>query len=323
VLWSPNRAADDEVAAAARDDARRRQIEEYRRLLYVALTRAEDRLVVCGWETRNATPDECWYRLVEQAMLAEGEELDCGFIAPDAKGRLRSNPQNATVTVAEKPHRPPLQPIAPEAWATMLPVPEPTPSRPLAPSRPSGEEPSVRSPLGEEAMAEAARFKRGTLIHRLLQILPELPGGRRAEAARRFLERPVHGLRPADAEAYAAEALAVLDDPAFGAIFGPGSVAEVPVVGRIGEGRDGIVISAQIDRLLVTEAEVLVIDYKTNRPPPVRVADVSPVYLRQMACYQAALAAVYPGRPVRCALLWTDGPRLMELPADLLARHRP
>ena len=323
MLWSPNRASDDAVAATAREDARRRQIEEYRRLLYVALTRAEDRLVVCGWETRNATPDECWYRLVEQAMLAEGEELDCGFIAPDAKGRLRTNPQSATVTVAEKPHRPPLQPISPEAWATVPPAPEPTPSRPLAPSRPSGEEPSVRSPLGEEAMAEAARFKRGTLIHRLLQILPELPGGRRAEAARRFLERPVHGLRPADAEAYAAEALAVLDDPAFGAIFGPGSVAEVPVVGRIGEGMDAIVISGQIDRLLVTEAEVLVIDYKTNRPPPVLVADVSPVYLRQMACYQAALAAVYPGRPVRCALLWTDGPRLMELPAELLAQHRP
>ena len=323
MLWSPNRGSDDEVAGAARDDARRRQMEEYRRLLYVALTRAEDRLVVCGWETRNATADECWYRLVEQAMLAEGEELDCGFIAPDAKGRLRTNPQSARVTVADKPHRPPLQPMTPEAWATVLPAPEPTPSRPLAPSRPSGEEPSVRSPLGEEAMAEAARFKRGTLIHRLLQILPELPAGRRAEAARHFLERPVHGLRPGDAEAYAAEALAVLDDPAFGAIFGPGSVAEVPVVGRIGTGADAVVISGQIDRLLVTESAVLVIDYKTNRPPPLAVADVSPVYLRQMACYQAALAAVYPGRPVRCALLWTDGPRLMELPDDLLARHHP
>lgn len=323
MLWSPNRAFDDDVAAAARDDARRRQMEEYRRLLYVALTRAEDRLIVCGWETRNATPDECWYRLVERAMLAKGDELDCGFIAPDARGRLRTNPQSATVTVTEKPHRPPLHPVTPEAWAAAPPVPEPTPSRPLAPSRPSGEEPSVRSPLGEEAMAEAARFKRGTLIHRLLQTLPELPAARRAEAARRFLERPVNGLRTADVEAYAAEALAVLDDPAFGAIFGPGSVAEVPVVGRIGEGGNAIVISGQIDRLLVAEAEVLVIDYKTNRPPPLAVADVSPVYLRQMACYQAALAAVYPGRPVRCALLWTDGPRLMQLPDDLLARQRP
>ena len=323
MLWSPNRGSDDDVASAAREEARIRQMEEYRRLLYVALTRAEDRLIVCGWETRNATSDECWYRLVEQAMLAEGEDLDCGFIGDGAKGRLRTNPQKATITVAEKPHRPPLQPVTPEVWATVPPAPEPTPSRPLSPSKPSGEEPSVRSPLGDEAMAEAARFKRGTLIHRLLQTLPELPAARRAEAARRFLERPVHALDATQVEAYAAEVLAVLDDPAFGAIFGPGSVAEVPVVGRIGEGTDAVVISGQIDRLLVTESEVQVIDYKTNRPPPLRVEDVSPVYLRQMACYQAALAAVYPGRPVRCALLWTDGPRLMALPDDLLARHQP
>ncbi|KZD12306.1 double-strand break repair helicase AddA [Oceanibaculum pacificum] len=323
MLWSPNAASDDAVAGAARETAKRRQQEEYRRLLYVALTRAEDRLIICGWETRKKTPDECWYRLVEQAMRDRGRELACDFIDRGAVGRVLENPQNVTVTIQEKPHRAPIQPLSPEAWARAMPAAEPSPSRPLTPSRPSGEEPSVRSPLSVDSETEAARFKRGTLIHRLLQTLPDVLAERRTAAAARFLARPVHGLDAAQVAAYAAEALAVLDDPTFGAIFGPGSVAEVPVVGRIGQGEDSIVISGQIDRLLVSETEALIVDYKTNRPPPLEAHQVSPVYLRQMASYQAALEAVYPGRAIRCALLWTDGPRLMPLPDAILAPYRP
>ena len=106
----------------------------------------------------------------------------------------------------------------------------------------------------------------------------------------------------------------VLQHPDFAAIFGPGSQAEVPIVGVIGER----VVSGQVDRLLVTDSEVLVIDYKTNRPPPHLVAEVAPVYLRQMAAYRAALACIFPNRAVRCALLWTDAPRLMPLDSRLL-----
>ena len=116
-----------------------------------------------------------------------------------------------------------------------------------------------------------------------------------------------------------AETLAVLSDPTFAPLFGPGSRAEVPVVGLV----SSRALSGQIDRLLVTDKEVWIVDYKTNRPPPLVESQVSPVYLRQMAAYRAAIAAIYPDRPVRCVLLWTDGPRLMELSEALLDAHAP
>ena len=107
----------------------------------------------------------------------------------------------------------------------------------------------------------------------------------------------------------------MLNEPSFAAVFAPGSRAEVPVAGRVGD----IAISGQIDRLAVTDSEVMIVDFKTNRPPPLRAADVSPAYRAQLALYKAALGQVFPGKTVRCALLWTDGPRLMPVPDELLA----
>jgi ATP-dependent helicase/nuclease subunit A len=102
-------------------------------------------------------------------------------------------------------------------------------------------------------------------------------------------------------------------------LFGPGSRAEVALAGVVG----GQVIFGQVDRLAVTEDAVYLIDYKTNRTPPATAAQVPPGYLRQMAAYQALLEAIYPGRPVRCALLWTEGPRLMALDDAALAPWQP
>ena len=99
--------------------------------------------------------------------------------------------------------------------------------------------------------------------------------------------------------------------------------AEVPLAGRI-EGRGGAyIVSGQVDRLCVLKDRIIVVDYKTNRPPPRRVQDVPPLYLRQMAAYRALLARIYPGRTVECLLLWTAIPELMALPEALLEAHNP
>jgi ATP-dependent helicase/nuclease subunit A len=201
--------------------------------------------------------------------------------------------------------------LALPGWATEPAPAEPEPSRPLTPSRPEQAEPAVRSPLGAD---DGERFRRGLLLHRLFQTLPELEPGIRAAAAARFLAGPAHGLSPQAQAEIAAEALRVLAHPDFTPLFGPGSRAEVPVVGTVGNR----VLSGQIDRLLVTATEVWIVDYKTNRPPPQTVAGVSPLYLRQLACYRDAIRAIYPGHTVRCWLLWTDGPWLMDLPDTVL-----
>ena len=184
------------------------------------------------------------------------------------------------------------------------------------PSCQASELPATRSPLGED---RGAAFRRGILIHRLLQTLPDIAPDRRRAAAAAFLARPVHGLDPDAASALIEETFAVLDHPDHADLFGPGSKTEVPVAGVVGN----TAVSGRIDRLIVGRGRIKVLDYKTNRPPPARAEDVPAVYLRQMAAYRALLEKVYPDQEVECILLWTDGPRLMPLPGAILAAHAP
>ena len=108
--------------------------------------------------------------------------------------------------------------------------------------------------------------------------------------------------------------MAVINDPEFSAIFGLGSMAEVPISGVI----EGRVLSGQIDRLLIGEDEILIVDYKTNRPSPREIEKVPAIYIRQMSLYRRSMAEMYPEKAVKCALLWTEGPHLMVLPPEIL-----
>ena len=315
MLWPPRAEVADAVSRAERAAVQAARDQEYRRLLYVAMTRAEDRLYVCGWQTRKAPPADCWYALIADALAVHGMACEDTFLAgqADSEGAsvLRLTCPQEIPAIAAPATGGNLPAPPPPPWLLRLPPDEPSPPRPLMPSRPDEDEPPMRSPLGAD---DGDRFRRGRLIHRLLQTLPDLPAGDRGRAAARFLARPAWGLPAAAQLEIAAETLAVLQRPDFVALFGPGSRAEVPVVGRLGSR----VVSAQVDRLLVTEREVLIVDYKTNRPAPRTETEVPAIHLRQMAAYRAVLACVYPGRTVRCALLWTDGPRLMPLAAATL-----
>ena len=159
---------------------------------------------------------------------------------------------------------------------------------------------------------------RGSLVHRLIQSLPDIPPERRANAAKDYLAR-AGGDLPADDRAKLAEqVMLILEDRCFYELYRPGSRAEVPIVGKFDIGGRKVRVSGQIDRLAVTPEAVLIADYKTNRPPPRRIAEVPPSYVRQLALYRAVLSRLYPGRPVRAALIWTEIPDLMELSAEPL-----
>jgi ATP-dependent helicase/nuclease subunit A len=326
-LWSPRVPYDDTCAAGGREAQRRLDAEEHNRLLYVALTRAEDRLYVCGWHGRQTPADDCWYHLIANgiASIARSFEFDCrpelGAQGWGGRGRRLITEQTA---VRETESRSPrtMQPIPSGLpnWHADPPPAEAAGARPLTPSRPEGAEPSVRTPIGPD---DRVRFRRGLLIHRLLELLPELPRERRPDACRRFLARPIHELDAGAQDEIARETLRVLDDPVYAPLFGPGSRAEVRVAGEIAGVHGTMVLSGQVDRLVVTADEVLVLDYKTNRPPPTVEDEVAEIYFRQMAAYRAVLRSIYPGRTVGCALLWTDGPRLMPLSSRLLDRYSP
>jgi ATP-dependent helicase/nuclease subunit A len=313
-VWCSRSKDADGVASRLRSAARQRREEEQRRLLYVAMTRAEDRLYVCGWQTQRAPSTDSWYTLIEAGLKDLNGTQTVKVPSYDATGLRFVSPQSMPAEAARAAVVGTAAPLP--AWATSPPPPEPTPPRPLAPSQQEDAEPPVRSPLLVE---DGLRFRRGRLVHRLLQSLPELPPASRAEAGRRWLGRPGQGLTPEQAEALLKETLAILDAPNLRPLFGPESRPEVPVTGVIGRH----VVSGQVDRLVALADRVLVIDYKTNRPAPADPAKVAPLYLRQMAAYRAVLRLVYPGRPVECHLLWTEEPRLMALPDALLNRHAP
>ena len=315
LVWPVRKANEDEMTAGARLALRQAQAEEYRRLLYVAMTRARDRLYVCGYQGARDPAPECWYNLIAAALKPISEEVT------DAEGRTLwrlAGEQTAPVKKDDTEKAAAAEvPVLPD-WAREKAKAEPAPSRPLAPSRlpPDGsEEPAAASPLAGD---RKERFKRGTLIHRLLQSLPDLPVEAREEAAFRMLASPALELNEAAQKEIISATMGVLNEPKFAKIFGPGSRAEAALVGQITFAGKPVLVSGQIDRLCVTDTQVLVIDYKTNRPAPPRLEDVQPAYFAQMAAYRAVLSEIYPDREIICALLWTDGPRLMELPAERL-----
>ena len=112
-----------------------------------------------------------------------------------------------------------------------------------------------------------------------------------------------------------AAALAVLEDERFAPVFGPGSRPEVALTGQVGTAA----VSGRMDRLVVTPARILVVDYKTNRPAPARIEEADPAYVLQLAVYVSILRQIYPDRPVEAALVWTDGPALMPVPDVMIA----
>ncbi|MGD0144912.1 MAG: double-strand break repair helicase AddA, partial [Rhizomicrobium sp.] len=289
--------------AKAADEA----LREHRRLLYVALTRAKDRLYVCGFENKTGVKEGSWYELAQRAAQSLGKTVVRG----DDTLRVIGDAELEVAPLSQSVEAPRV--TLPD-WARGKPLPEPSTPRLIRPSDAAGlEEPGVMSPAGPKA---AARFRRGQLVHTLLARLPDIEQDRRRDIALAFLA--ARDVPPEEATALAEETLAVISDPRFAAAFAPGARAEVAIVADLPELGRGARVSGRIDRLAVSSDEVLAIDFKTNRPPPQRAEDVPVLYRTQMALYRAALARVFPGRRIACALIWTEGPRLMALDNALL-----
>jgi ATP-dependent helicase/nuclease subunit A len=315
LVWAGRKDSDVPAMADARQQARSEAEDEYRRLLYVAMTRAADRLIVAGCEGVKKRPDGCWYDLIF-AGLRDHDGFETVGEGDAQIWRYLKVADTAVVALSE----PPAEAAATPAWPAWLRRNAPAePERPgvITPSEHDETTPSERAAGGGETRAVA--LARGLVVHRLMQSLPDIAPARRAEAARRYVARAGAAFAAADQEAFVATTLRLLDEPRFAALFSPGSRAEVPIVGRIARpGKAPLLVSGQIDRLAITAAEVLIGDYKTNRPAPRTLAEVPPAYVRQLALYRAVLRKLYPDRPVRAVLIWTDVPDLTELSADVL-----
>ena len=314
-LWCARKGEDCPGTASARQARTDAGDGESLRLLYVALTRARDRLIVCGVEPgRPSMKDGSWWDWVQKA-LADGEIAPLVRKVPGSGEppvlRFGADPKTAVAPGSEHQAataRPP--------WLFARAPSEPAALAYASPSQMAeGHKGPTPSPLS--ATGGLGRFRRGELIHRLLQLLPDLPPAERRTAAAALLARE-HDLTSDQRAEMAAAALAVLEDDRFAAVFGPGSRAEAAIAGTAPDLPEGLAVSGRLDRLVIEDGRVLVADFKTNRPSPGSIEQADQAYITQMAVYAAVLRAAFPGRKVEAALVWTDGPKLMPVPENLM-----
>jgi ATP-dependent helicase/nuclease subunit A len=281
---------------ALRNLLRDQRMDEYRRQLYVALTRARDELYICGYTTDEQPKALSWYALIEASIKAPRDE----------RGVARTiGEQTVALEVSSAGEKPIGSATAP-SWITEKPRRELSGGDWVNPSR----------LLRKKAQGSAAALERGRVLHRLFQLLPDMPRDERRAAALQLLER--RKITGAKARALVDRVIGVIEHQDNSAYFGLSGLAEIPLVADLGEKG---VLAGQVDRIVVTEAEVLILDYKSDRTPPKDLAGVPPAYVAQLAAYRSALARMFPQKAVTAALLWTEIPQLMLLPADLLDRH--
>jgi ATP-dependent helicase/nuclease subunit A len=299
--------ADAAAAAAARER------EEHWRLLYVALTRAEERLVIggaLGPRAKGVPPEASWYLAVERAMEALGADVQDDAHwggARHYRGVIETLPRRARKSRT-------LLPVTREPDWLRRPAPvEAKPPRPLAPSAIGLD--LVADPPPGPALLEAAR--RGQLLHALFERLPAVPPQRRREAGEKWLIGSA-GIEAAIAAELVAQACGIISDPAFADLFSDEALAEAPIAAVVGQE----VVAGTVDRLVVTSDRVRIIDFKTGRRVPSSLDAVPEHHIIQMAAYVAALEVVFPDRPIEAALLYSAGPVLLALPSERLAEHK-
>jgi ATP-dependent helicase/nuclease subunit A len=318
VVWAGRKAEDPPGVATARAAMLAETEDEYRRLLYVAMTRAADRLIIggCMPGNMNSVRKLSWYDLVTKGLANSGLQLE---EIKTATGVVKRYARPADLITATGPIASPTSAsIELPGWLTTAAPPETAADSLLRPSDPADDD-SNRVRSGESITLRARALQRGTLVHRLLQSLPDIAPERRRAAALGYLSRNADDWTEAEREQLAEGVLALIVNSRFAPVFAAGSRAEVSIVGRLHRpGQSPALVSGQIDRLVVTPEEVLIVDFKTNHAPPKTLTDAPRGYVRQLALYRAVLRKLYPQRVVSAALLWTETPELMEISAPAL-----
>lgn len=301
-LWSPRSDMSFKIFEEKLDAIDERLDEEYQRLLYVAMTRAEDRLYIGGYRGKREPLRDSWYFSIKSGL----ESIEQTELLPDGGLRL-NNPQ---IKPADRTQKPSEKEKINESLPAWLMTPAPEEESQIKSSQPSHQLDSESKAISPLKNQNEHRFRRGNLTHKLLEILPAISETNRKISAENYLTRFASDLSQNIRNDIISETLKILENPEFAPAFGPGSLAEVPITGILD---DGSAMNGRIDRLLITENEILIVDYKTNRPPPQNAKDVPLIYRKQMQLYVEILKKIYPDKTTSCALLWTDGPRLMPI----------
>lgn len=314
-FWSPVLFYEPKLIFEIKERAKALAENEDARLLYVAMTRARDRLIVCGHEFKKSIAKGSWYAHFENAKPFLGQSTTKQLVAiPSDRNEVktatvwgkeigRNNLRGITKEINTSDFKVP-------GWFDSLPKPEVEKMRVAQPSMLLGEDEEIF--ISPNLGANRNRFLRGKLIHELLEGFGRIGAGQREKWAKEKL-RNIRELSSDAKEEIIAHAIEIVANPEFSAYFAEDSRAEVSIVGTSKLLPQDMVISGTIDRLIIREKEILILDFKTNRAPPLMNEAIPKIYINQMAAYYALLSENYADRKIKCGLLWTDTPVLMEL----------
>lgn len=307
-LYATNVSAMPEAYVSYKNEKMGVEEEELQRLLYVAMTRAADRLYVTGYTGAKKPLEGGWYEKIEAAMRSD--ETVQHIDTSEGEVLRIENPQTENPDKAARKKASIISVPEVASWVFEMPKAESVPPKPLIPSRPSKEDEDNDRSLSPLKAVHNNRFLRGNVTHKLLEFLPEYPQGKHKEIAVNFVNKNAGDLSQHVRDNIVEEVCAILSHPEYKDFFRKGSMAEVPVTALM---PDNKVISGQIDRLVVGEKDIWIVDYKTNRPSPREETSIPKVYRDQLRAYRDVMQNIYPGHIIHCALLWTDVPRLMKV----------
>ena len=286
--------------------------KESKRLLYVAVTRPQDRLYITAWDNKNSgknndddenkktSKKDSWYDLINESF-----DKTKSFEDADGKVFFVSSPQKAAVKKGDV-HEKKVKAGLP-LWISKKAEAEPLPLKPLAPSKIGIEDDAVA--LSPFVTARSGAIQKGKIVHKLLQFLPDVPSDKRAEIIKKYLDLNAAEWDKTERENVAKEVMNVLSDERLKGFFGKGSKAEVPIIGMLGDEA----FSGQVDRLWIGEKEVIIIDYKTNQNVPLNPEEVPQLYKKQLSVYKELLAKLFREKTVKAYILWTQNLSLMEI----------
>ncbi|WP_375705758.1 double-strand break repair helicase AddA [Bartonella sp. AA2SXKL] len=326
-IWRPNAEFDTMPSKQAILRLKERAEEEYRRLLYVGMTRAEDRLFVCGYKGPK-TPSHTWLQLVKRALEPHAVAIK-GPAEDIAAWRYCITPPSSTsinqkISSVECQTLPPL----PDFFSHKVPA-EPVLPKPLKPSvaslsieadteLSSSPKQLTTSPvLGAMNTNRAFSIEYGNLVHRLLQYLPDCPPQKRRDYARNYLNIKASHWHESQREDALCHIWKILDHVYLKPLFSEHSRAEVSLMGIVKIRGKEQAISGQIDRLYITQNSVIFADFKTGTPPENEAAIASHHWL-QMALYRKLLQAIHPDKDIQALLIYSKEAKIFKLPPEKL-----
>ncbi|NKJ09052.1 double-strand break repair helicase AddA [Rhizobium sp. SG741] len=326
-VWVPVSALANSLTQA--DTARLQSLteEEYRRLLYVGMTRAADRLIICGYRGIRENSDT-WHAMISAALRQDEQHCTLRtFSGADGDWQglsWRIAQVKLDFEIMPEPEKLMERAGLPAGLSRPLP-PQRNLPRPLSPSGvgtvidDEADNLLVTSALfGEKAKSDHA-LQKGRFIHRMLQTLPDIAPEDRADAARRYAERAARFWPQAEREALIGSVMALLSHPDLQGTFSAHAQAEVSIMGTLTLGSQSYAVSGRIDRLAVLDDRIVILDYKTNRVPPGSERDIPFAHKAQLAIYRSILSPLYPGKRVDCLLVYTENASIYTLSDDALA----